>query len=149
MEILSVNFYTFIRPNHEQLREMQLYVRWQESNLRPWDHAAITGLNHAAITVWTTQPSRVWTTQSSRVWWQVKNSASLQNMLSTKFVGKHAYRQNAQYKQNIQNSHFLPSGFIFPLSLCVRVYHLSTCSPIAILSKSTRICSTRNKNYNF
>ena len=40
-------------------------------------------------------------------------------------------------KQNVQNSHFLESAFIFPLSLCVKVNHLSTCSPIVILSKST------------
>ncbi len=49
-------------------------------------------------------------------------------------------------KQNVQNSHFLESAFIFPLSLCVKVNHLSTCSPIVILSKSTSTWKMRRKS---
>ena len=33
-------FYTFIRPNQEQLQKMQLSALWQESNLRPCDSGA-------------------------------------------------------------------------------------------------------------
>ena len=36
-------FYTFIRPNQEQLRKTQLYALWQESNLRPCDSGAALG----------------------------------------------------------------------------------------------------------
>jgi hypothetical protein len=34
MECRAKDFYTFIRPNQEQLRKMQLWALWQESNLR-------------------------------------------------------------------------------------------------------------------
>ena len=34
-------FYKFIRPNQEQLRKMQLWTLWQESNLQPCDFSAV------------------------------------------------------------------------------------------------------------
>jgi hypothetical protein len=40
VEIIQWNFYTFIRPNQEQLRKMQLSALWQESRLRPCDSGA-------------------------------------------------------------------------------------------------------------
>jgi hypothetical protein len=34
MEFIKWNIYTFILPNQEQLRKMQLLALWLESNLR-------------------------------------------------------------------------------------------------------------------
>ena len=40
LKLSSGNLYTFIRPNQEQKRKMQLLGPWQESNLRPCDSGA-------------------------------------------------------------------------------------------------------------
>ena len=41
-----ISLLSFVRPNQEQLRNMQLLALWQESNLRPCDSGALN-LRHS------------------------------------------------------------------------------------------------------